>query len=30
VDWVQRFFIAIAVMGVVGFVITLGWMLIFR
>jgi hypothetical protein len=30
VDWVQRFFIAIAVMGVVGFDITLGWMLIFR
>ena len=30
VDGVERFFIAIAVVGALGFVATLGWMLIFH
>jgi hypothetical protein len=29
-DGVERFFIAIAVMGALGFVLTLGWVLIFH
>jgi preprotein translocase subunit Sss1 len=29
VDGVQRLFIAIAVIGVVGFVVTLGWLMLF-